>query len=96
MNTLKQTSTFVRWLSGLKDQRAKIAIARRIQRATTGNLGDVKPVGDGVSEMRIPIGQGYRVYFIQRGDTIIILLCGGSKKRQQADIQKAKAMAKEY
>ena len=75
--------------------RAKIAIARRIERASAGNLGDVKPVGEGVSEMRIDVGAGYRVYFITRVRTIIILLVGGDKSTQPADIKQAKTLAKE-
>ncbi|MBA1379516.1 type II toxin-antitoxin system RelE/ParE family toxin [Pseudomonas brassicacearum subsp. neoaurantiaca] len=75
--------------------RAKIAIARRIDRAAAGNLGDVKAVGDGVSELRVDIGAGYRVYFIMRGGVVIVLLAGGDKSSQNADIRRAKKLAKE-
>jgi putative addiction module killer protein len=75
--------------------RARIAIARRIERASAGNLGDVKSVGEGVSEMRVDAGAGYRVYFTIRGKSLIILLMGGNKSTQPADIRQAKIMAKE-
>jgi putative addiction module killer protein len=75
--------------------RARIAIARRIERASAGNLGDVKSVGEGVSEMRVDAGAGYRVYFTIRGKSLIILLVGGNKSTQPADIRQAKIMAKE-
>jgi putative addiction module killer protein len=75
--------------------RARIAIARRIERASAGNLGDVKSVGEGVSEMRVDAGAGYRVYFTIRGRSLIILLVGGNKSTQPADIRQAKIMAKE-
>jgi putative addiction module killer protein len=92
---IQQTKTFVQWHVALRDMRAKIAIARRIERASAGNLGDVKPVGEGVSEMRIDIGVGYRAYFTTRDRTLIILLVGGDKSTQPADIKRAKTMAKE-
>ncbi|CAG0906229.1 unnamed protein product [Cyprideis torosa] len=95
MIKIKQTSTFSTWFSGLKDARAKQKIATRIQRMKFGNPGDIKPVGEGVSEMRIPEGKGYRVYFIMRGEEIVILLCGGTKARQSRDIEDAKRLAKE-
>ena len=75
--------------------KARIAIARRLDRAATGNLGDVKPVGEGVSEMRIDVGPGYRTYFTLRGNTIVILLCSGDKKIQQRDIKHTAQLAKE-
>lgn len=79
----------------MRDLRAKIAIARRIERASMGNLGDFKPLGGGISEMRIDVGVGYRVYFTLRGREIIILLAGGDKSSQDADIRRAKKLAKE-
>jgi putative addiction module killer protein len=75
--------------------RAKVAIARRIDRAATGNLGDAKSVGDGVSEMRLDVGAGYRVYFTIRNGAVVILLAGGDKSSQSADIRRAQKMAKE-
>lgn len=95
MVEVKQTTRFSTWLAGLRDDRARARILQRIDRAKVGNLGDVGPVGDGVSEMRIFYGPGYRVYFIQRGSALIILLCGGDKSTQPADIEEAKALAKE-
>ena len=86
---------FVKWRSSIRDLRAKIAIARRIDRASVGNLGDVKSVGDGVSEMRVDVGAGYRVYFTLRNGVVIILLAGGDKSSQNADIRRAKKLAKE-
>jgi putative addiction module killer protein len=84
-----KSATFDRWLSGLRDRRAKARIAARIDRLSLGNAGDVKPVGSGVSEMRIDYGPGYRVYFTQRGPVIIVILCGGDKRTQAADIKRA-------
>lgn len=95
MIEVRQTNRFATWLAGLRDERARARILKRLDRAQAGNLGDVAPVGDGVSEMRIFYGPGYRVYFIQRGPELIVLLCGGDKATQAADIQEAKALAKE-
>ncbi|VVN31094.1 hypothetical protein PS662_04885 [Pseudomonas fluorescens] len=92
---IQQTTIFVTWHASIRDLRAKIAIARRIDRASAGNLGDVKPVGDGVSEMRVDVGAGYRVYFTMRNNVVIVLLVGGDKSSQPADIKRAKKMAKE-
>ncbi|WP_028239262.1 type II toxin-antitoxin system RelE/ParE family toxin [Stutzerimonas azotifigens] len=92
---IRQTTSFAEWHSSLKDLRAKIAIARRIERAERGNLGDVKSVGKGVSELRVDVGPGYRLYFTRRGEVVIVLLAGGDKSTQQADIRKAQKMAKE-
>ena len=92
---VRQTSRFAIWLAGLRDERARARILKRLDRAGDGNLGDAAPVGDGVSEMRIFHGPGYRVYFVQRGAELIVLLCGGDKSTQRADIDEAKAMAKE-
>ncbi len=80
---------------GLRDMRARARIAVRIDRLALGNPGDVKPVGEGVSELRIPYGPGYRLYYVQKGDELVILLCGGNKGSQRRDIAAAKALAKE-
>ena len=93
--TIEQTTSFSQWHKTLRDLRAKIAIARRIERAENGNLGDVKSVGDGISEMRIDVGAGYRVYFTLRNNELVILLAGGDKATQQADIKRAIKLAKE-
>ncbi|MES2432484.1 MAG: type II toxin-antitoxin system RelE/ParE family toxin [Pseudomonadota bacterium] len=96
MVEIRQTEVFHFWLSSLKDARAKAKISARIQRIRFGNPGDVKPVGSGVSEMRIEEGPGYRVYFVQRGEVVIVLLSGGTKARQQEDIAQAKRLAEEW
>lgn len=95
MITIKQTDEFARWLSGLRDNRAKQKIATRLQRLKFGHFGDVEPIGGGLSELRIHEGQGYRVYFRQNGQEIILLLCGGNKKTQQRDIRRAHEIMKE-
>jgi len=92
---VRQTTRFANWLAGLRDERAKARILKRLDRAGQGNLGDVAPIGEGVSEMRIFYGPGYRIYFVQRGSELIVLLCGGDKSSQRADIDEAKALAKE-
>jgi putative addiction module killer protein len=84
-----KSATFDAWLSKLRDRQAKARIAARIDRLAVGNPGDVKPVGSGVSEMRIDYGPGYRVYFTQRGPVVIVILCGGDKRTQDADIERA-------
>lgn len=91
---IQRTDDFIKWFNKLKDNRAIAKIAVRIERAQTGNLGDVKPVGEGVSEMRISYGSGYRIYFVQRGMELIILLAGGDKSSQSRDIKKAQRLAK--
>ena len=96
MFEVHQTEEFSEWLTGLRDIRAKARIVTRITRFTLGNLGDVKPVGEGVSEARIDYGPGYRLYFVQQGEVMILLLCGGTKKTQQADIERAKILAEIY
>lgn len=93
MYTVQQTETFVRWLTALRDHQAKARIVARVRRAGLGNLGNVKPVGAGVSKMRIDIGPGYRVYFVRRHESVILLLCGGDKSSQARDIKRAIAMA---
>lgn len=92
---IKKTDVFAKWFDHLKDRRAKIIIIQRIVRISDGLLGDFKSVGDGVSEIRINYGPGYRVYCTMRGNDLIILLCGGEKSTQQEDIKKAKNLAKE-
>lgn len=96
MIELKQTETFRRWRTKLRDQRARALIASRLDRLAFGNAGDVRPVGEGISELRIDYGPGYRVYFQQRVKTIVILLCGGDKRTQDRDIKTAKRLAKEW
>ena len=93
MVEVRQTAEFSGWLSDLKDQRAKGKIVARIDRLALGNPGDVASVGEGVSELRIHYGPGYRVYFVQRGRVLIVLLCGGDKTTQEQDIKKAKSLA---
>ena len=95
MFEVRQTETFSKWILKLRDVRARARIQARIDRLELGNAGDVKPVGEGVSEMRIDYGPGYRVYFIQKGSELIILLAGGDKRSQSRDIQNALNMAKE-
>jgi len=90
-----RTPTFERWLGRLRDNRARAVIARRIDRVAEGNLGDVRSVGEGVSELRVDSGPGYRIYFTRRGDTLVVLLCAGDKDSQDRDIARAKALAKE-
>lgn len=96
MFEIKQTATYQKWERKLKDKVAKAAIAARIFRVANGLPGDVTPVGQGVSELRIHYGPGYRVYFQQQGSEIIILLCGGDKSTQSRDIELAKRLAKEW
>lgn len=94
MVDIRQTDAYSDWFDGLKDQRAKARIDVRIRRTSLGNPGDVAPVGGGISEVRIPYGPGYRVYFVQRG-AMLVLLCGGDKSTQAADIKQAKELAAE-
>jgi len=91
---IRRTGTFIKWLKRLKDRTGKFLIVERISRLRDGNPGDSGPIGEGVSEMRIHYGPGYRVYFKDTGKEIIILLCGGDKSTQQADIIRAKELAK--
>ena len=95
MIEVRQTVVFANWLDRLKDRRGRARILRRLDRLSLGNLGDVKPVGSGVSELRIAHGPGYRIYFVQRGTVLIILLCAGDKSTQSRDIARAKRMAEE-
>jgi len=97
MIEVRRTDEFARWLKRLKDSDAKSRINLRIRRIIlTGNLGDYKPVGDGVYELRVDYGPGYRVYFAQRGKEILLLLIGGDKSSQQRDIKKAKELNEQY
>ncbi|MEO5658982.1 MAG: type II toxin-antitoxin system RelE/ParE family toxin [Polaromonas sp.] len=95
MRSIQTTEVFDAWLSGLKDRQAVVRIQVRIDRAERGNFGDVEPVAEGLSEMRIDYGPGYRVYFIQRGLELVILLAGGDKATQAKDIKTALQMARE-
>jgi len=95
MNTIVRTAVFDRWLGRLKDVRGKAMIIKRIRSAERGNLGDCRSVGGGLMEMRIHVGPGYRVYFAQRGDLVYILLCAGTKSRQQRDIVRARMMVRQ-
>ena len=96
MFELKQTETFRKWRTELKDQRARALIASRLDRLAYGHTGDAEPVGEGVSELRIHHGPGYRVYFQKRDRTVIVLLCGGDKGTQVRDIKTAKRLASEW
>ena len=93
--TLYYTERFERWLNGLRDREASQRIVLRLRRAEQGNLGDVAPVGEGVSEMRLDFGRGYRMYFTRIGRDSIALLCGGTKARQDRDIRLAKRLARQ-
>ena len=95
MVELKQTETFRKWRTRLKDERARVLIASRLDRLAFGHAGDAEPVGQGISELRIHHGPGYRIYFQRRGNTIIVLLCGGNKSTQAKDIKAAKRMSDE-
>lgn len=92
---IQQTESFVKWHESLRDLRARTAISRRIDRAEYGNLGDVKAVGSHVSEMRVDVGAGYRVYFTVRHGIVLILLAGGDKSTQDADIKRAIKLSQE-
>ena len=94
MIEVRQTEKYSRWFSSLRDMQARARIDVRIRRLSLGNPGDVKPVGEGVSELRIDYGPGYRVYFIQQGNTLVILLAGGTKRTQERDIRSAQELAR--
>jgi putative addiction module killer protein len=96
MKDIRKTDPFKKWFKKLKDSRAKARIFARIERLSEGNPGDVKPIGEGCSEMRIDYGPGYRVYFKDTGTEIIVILCGGVKATQQENIDNAKTIAKNY
>lgn len=95
MIEIRETEAFSIWLRALRDSQARARIAARVRRLAFGNPGDVRPVGEGVSEMRIHYGPGYRVYYVQRGEVLVVLLCGGDKSTQDRDIAAAKRLAKE-
>jgi putative addiction module killer protein len=94
MVEIRKTEIYARWIDGLRDIRARARILARVERLATGNPGDVKPVAEGVSELRINYGPGYRVYYTQRGREIIILLAGGDKSTQARDIKSALRLAR--
>lgn len=96
MLELIKTDVFDQWLRNLRDTRARAKIIARLRRLSLGNPGDVKPVGEGVSELRIPYGPGYRVYYLARGPIVVVLLCGGDKSSQPRDIELAKAIATQW
>lgn len=93
MFSIKPLPEFTDWLDGLTDVTVRSVVVSRLKRLALGLLGDVEPVGDGVSELRIHLGAGWRVYFTQRGAQVIVLLAGGSKRTQKRDIKRAKALA---
>ena len=94
MIEIRKTTTFAKWLDGLRDMRARARVLVRIERLSAGHAGDVKPVGEGVSEMRINYGPGYRVYFTKKGRALVILLAGGDKGSQTRDIGTALRLAR--
>ena len=94
MIQIRQTDVYAQWLDKLRDRQAKARIAIRIRRLSLGNPGDVRPVGGGVSELRIDYGPGYRVYFLKQGAALVILLAGGDKSSQAGDIRKARNLAR--
>ena len=95
MIEIRQTETYYQWFDSLRDRQARARINARIRRLSLGNFGDVKPIGEGVSELRIDFGPGYRVYFVQRGQTLVVLLAGGDKRTQDRDIKKSLKLARE-
>ncbi len=95
MIEVRQTGTFAKWLKSLRDADAKARMNVRIRRLSLGNPGDVKPVGEGVSELRIDYGPGYRIYYVRKGKAVVVLLAGGDKRTQQKDIETAKTLARE-
>ena len=94
MNTLLRTAEFDRWLKGVRDRVAQARIAQRLDAAVIGHFGDCEPVGDGISEMRIHVGAGYRVYFTRHAAVVYVLICGGDKSSQQRDIKRARRLLK--
>ena len=94
MLVFQQSPRFEAWLDQLTDTRAKARIVARVRRATFGNFGDCKPIGEGVSEMRVDVGSGYRIYFVRKGVEVYVLLMGGDKSSQKRDIRTALAMAR--
>ncbi len=96
MLELTQTETFRQWRTRIKDERVRGIIASRLDRLAFGHAGDVRPVGERISELRIDRGPGYRIYFQRRGQSVILLLCGGDKSTQTKDIRKAKMLARDW
>jgi putative addiction module killer protein len=96
MIELVQTVEFETWMEKLRDVRGRARIIRRLDPLTEGNPGDVRPIGKGLSELRLDVGPGYRIYFVQDGDTLILLLCGGNKSTQQKDIEKEHELAERW
>ena len=95
MVEIRQTEVYARWFDNLRDRRARARIDVRIRRLSLGNPGDVRPVGEGVLELRIDYGPGYRVYYVERGQTLVVLLAGGDKHTQERDIKTALELARE-
>lgn len=95
MLEVRKTDIYLSWLDGLRDIQARARVLARVERLLAGNPGDVKPVGEGVSELRINYGPGYRVYYKQQGEVVVILLAGGDKRTQSKDIQKALMLARD-
>jgi len=91
-----QSATFARWLAHLKDHQARMRIHARLDRVALGNFGDAEPIGEGLSELRIHHGPGYRLYCMQRGMRVVVMLCGGDKSSQARDIEQAKRIAQEW
>ena len=96
MYDIRRSATFTKWLDRLRDAKARARVLARLTRVEGGNLGDTKPVGEGVSEFRIDYGPGYRVYYTRRGPFLIVLLAGGDKRTQDADIERAITLATEW
>lgn len=94
MLEVRKTAVYAKWLDGLRDVRARARVLVRVERLAAGNPGDVKPVGEGVSEMRIDYGGGYRVYFKRQGQTVVVLLAGGDKRTQNTDVETALRLAR--
>lgn len=94
MFSIRPLPAFTEWLDGLSDRTVRGVVVARIKRLEVGLMGDVAPVGDGVSELRIHLGAGWRIYFLRRGDQLIVLLAGGAKRTQASDIKRAKQLAK--
>lgn len=96
MFEIVQSATFSRWLAGLKDYQGRMRIHARLDRLALGHFGDAQPVGEGISELRIHCGPGYRLYFARRGIQVVVMLCGGDKSSQVRDIEQAKMIAKDW
>ena len=94
MVEIRQTEVYARWFRGLRDRQARVRIDSRIRRMSLGNPGDVRPVGEGVSELRVDYGPGYRIYYVQRREALVVLLAGGDKDSQERDIPRALELAR--